>query len=103
MKSDKLLTRRHLLHVIVVRLHAHKGDVVIFTTESTGLVEVRALPFNRKKPRMLPSLGYSGLAKQLTAALNPKCVMSAEVNPGQCLTDNILHPTSLRKVSMLPF
>ncbi len=38
--SILLVAKLHLPHAIVVRLHGHKGNVVIFTPETVGTVVV---------------------------------------------------------------
>ncbi len=51
--SSYLVTRLHLTHTIVVRLHVHKTDIVILTPKMAGSFSVRRYDFlSRRKPRM---------------------------------------------------
>ncbi len=43
--SPQLVTRLHLSHAIVVRLHVRKGNVVIVTPEMAGTVGVWAVAY----------------------------------------------------------
>ncbi len=56
-----MVTRLHLLHAIVVRLHAHYIDVVILTPETADIVGVLSSSLSRTKPWMLPGPRHRGL------------------------------------------
>ncbi len=75
-----LVSRLHLPHVIVVRLHVRKINIIILTPETAGTVGVGALAYpcrydfpSRTKPWMLLGPHHRGLTSTrtlLTCSLN---------------------------------